>query len=442
MVTRQTAVTGWFYPADQARTLFPPLLLAAMLGACGGGGGCVDVYPDPDYDYRSHTGLDSADMNGDGLTDLVFATLLVFGSEPEAQRCGGTARTDGSVTVLLQDFANPGQFLPPQRYTTFSDLPKTLKLADLNGDSMPDVILTSRWNTEEFEVLLHDPLNPGQLGPAMRYNTVFEPHQIGVGDIDMDGRVDIALAGDTTLTWHRQLSGVSFSGRNDIGSGFSAVILTDFDGDGLLDIATLDGTPDERYSDTRRFPGDVLIYQQSAGLPGIFSQVQRLHTDAGFWMLGAGDINEDDRADIVATDTEESYRFIQAPTSPLMFSAVTPHLRADSWLNAEPIITDLNGDAREDIIIGEGGGGRAERVVTVFLQGEPPGTFTDKTEYLLKDGETVLAGSSVDAMTIADLNGDLLPDIAVSNGRVLILFQIQGAPGTFAESVQVAGEEL
>lgn len=42
---------------------------------------------------------------------------------------------------------------------------------------------------------------------------------------------------------------------------------------------------------------------------------------------------------------------------------------------------------------------------------------------------------------MVDLNGDVLPDIAVSNGEVFVLFQRQGAPGSFDEPVLVAGWE-
>ena len=62
--------------------------VAGLLGACGsgGGGGCTIAHPVPEFDFRIHRGLDVADMNGDGLADLVYATKLVFGSDPASQQ--------------------------------------------------------------------------------------------------------------------------------------------------------------------------------------------------------------------------------------------------------------------------------------------------------------------------------------------------------------------
>jgi len=401
----------------------------------GGDGGCVDLYPNPDYDFMVYKGLDSADMNGDGLDDLVVSSSLLFGSEPASQQCGGITRSEGSVSVFLQDFSNPGGFLAPQRYASDTGNPNALKLADLNGDALPDVIVTNRWNSNVFQILLHDPMNVGQLGDAVAYGTVTEPHQIGVGDIDLDGRPDVVIAGTDTVAWHRQQAGGSFDGRNAIGPGDSALAVADFDADGLLEVATAGRIPDDE---------EVLVYRQSMNLPVSFSLAQGIAIDAGIWSLGGGDLNEDGRPDIAAagfhTDgssiSETWYRVLQTPATPLEFSLRLPGLGASNNLTAAPMIADLNGDQREDVVIGGGDG-----EVSVFLQGQTPGEFGQKTVYQLPP-DAFGGPDPVNAMAVADLNGDVLPDIAVSHGEVFVLFQQPGSPGTFGTPVRIAGEEL
>jgi len=414
-------------PSLQAPTA---VCFCALLSACGGEGGCIDMVPNPTVDFRSYDGLDTADMNADGLNDIVVAGALIYMSDPKAQECGAVADSDSSITVLLQDISEPGTFLAPQRYPLFTSGGSALKLADLNLDSRPDVIVTGRWSSKTFEILLHNGEYPGQLQPTEAYTTVSEPHQIGVGDIDLDGLPDIAIAGETTVSWHRQSSNTDFSTRNDIGIGHSSVALIDFDKDGLLDVATHDSGPDS----------NILIYKQSPGLPGVFSLWQSIGTDLSLWTIGAGDLNNDDQPDIAAAGFYATsslkfhdvwYRVSQTSQNPLSFDVQQPKLWASNSLNMSPLITDLDGDQKEDVVIvGDN--------VAVFLQGDVDGDFSAKQVYTLPDNE-VGSSSGVVAVAVADLNGDLLPDLAVSNGEVLILFQQPGAPGTFGPAVRIAG---
>lgn len=402
----------------------------------GGEGECIDVYPNPDYDYMVYKGLDSADMNGDGLNDLVVSSSLYFGSEPASQECGGITRTEGSVTVFLQDLSNPGEFVAPRRYASAREDPNALKLADLNGDGLPDVVVTNRWNSDDFQVLLHDPMNVGQLGNAVAFGTVTEPHQIGVGDVDLDGRPDVVIAGTETVAWHRQLDNGGFGARNDIGPGSSGLAVADFDADGLLEVATAGRIPDD---------DEVLVYRQSMNLPGSFSLAQGIVIDAAIWALGGGDLNADGRPDIAAagfhTDSDFVihdlwFRVLQTSAAPLEFTLRTPEIPASNYLSAAPVVADLIGNQREDVVIG----GR-DGEVTVFLHSQTPGEFGQERVYQLPP-DSFGGPDPVNAIAVADLNGDALPDIAASHGDVFVLFQNPAAPGRFGTPVRIAGPEL
>src|SRR5205807_4603174 len=65
-----------------------------------------------------------ADVNLDGHLDLVLAD----------------ASASGNAIVLLQDPANPGQFLAPALLSTGSTSATSVAVADLNGDGKPDVV--------------------------------------------------------------------------------------------------------------------------------------------------------------------------------------------------------------------------------------------------------------------------------------------------------------
>lgn len=93
-------------------------------------------------------------------------------------------------------------------------------------------------------------------------------------------------------------------------------------------------------------------------------------------------------------------------------------------------ISDLNGDTRPDIVLGE------SHVVSVLLQnGVTPGTFLTVVTYATPVGAFQIG--------IADANGDALPDILTTNSatqpltngayttRPGVLLQQSAAPGTF-----------
>src|SRR5271156_2518129 len=70
-----------------------------------------------------------ADVNGDGLNDLVITDPGPVGSPP-------------TVNILLQDAKSPGTFLAPVSYSLpGNSIPQSIVVADVNGDGHPDIII-------------------------------------------------------------------------------------------------------------------------------------------------------------------------------------------------------------------------------------------------------------------------------------------------------------
>jgi hypothetical protein len=123
-------------------------------------------------------GLTAADLNGDGRVDLIVSD------------------SDYSVAVLRGN--GNGTFQAPDELAT-PYLPRGITAADLNGDGIPDLIVTSNTEVSIF-------VNKGagtfrdRIGYTPHANWNLSPAPAAVGDLNGDGKVDLAIAtGDVAV---------------------------------------------------------------------------------------------------------------------------------------------------------------------------------------------------------------------------------------------------
>jgi len=120
-----------------------------------------------------------ADVNGDGLNDLVITDTHPYGG------------TSPAVEVLLQNPASHGTFLPAVSYPVASEsFPQSIAVTDSNGDGLADVIVGG---SDAVSVLLQSSTSPGTFATAANY-AVSNANEIAVADINGDGRPDIVIA--------------------------------------------------------------------------------------------------------------------------------------------------------------------------------------------------------------------------------------------------------
>jgi hypothetical protein len=203
-------------------------------GTCSAAGTCTSLatvsfadavaYPSGDKTYA----LFSGDLDGDGDLDLVAAN-----------------EQESTISVFLNDgaggFQRVGAPVPGGNYPTGG------AIADLNGDGLPDVV-TADYHGNAVTVLFNS--GAGVLGGKATYPTVdgAETSNLAVGDLDGDGNLDVIATNPqrASISVFRGSATGTLAPAVDLPVGieggsepYSAAI-GDFDLDGHADVAIAD----------------------------------------------------------------------------------------------------------------------------------------------------------------------------------------------------------
>jgi hypothetical protein len=236
------------------------------------------------------SGVAVADLNGDDLADVVSTHTLLNSVPPHL----------GNAIVYLQNA--DGSFAQGARYPAGSD-PVQIRIADLNGDGLPDLvtvnaILNANDNVgnSTVSVLLQQSTGKGRFLEMKQYPIARYPASIAVGDLDDDGRNDIAVATADGISVLYQDATGAFSGpvAVPVRGDASGVAIGDVDGDGKNDIVATRAT------------GVVTVVLNRAG----FANAEVLTLTAGAQPMTAAiaDLNQDGMPDLAVANAKATRR--------------------------------------------------------------------------------------------------------------------------------------
>lgn len=328
---------------------------SASVFAIGAGGSLAPLPSSPFVVGNNPTSVASADINGDGKPDLIT-----------------TNKNDGTVSVLLN--TNGMEFTSPFTIQVGSN-PVSVKAVDLNNDGKPDLVVANQ-SDNTVSVLLNT-TTTGATTPTFAtqktYSIADGPISIKIADMNSDGKPDIVVLNSVkaayvllnTMTPGATSAGFSAPQSFAVATGPSSLTLADINSDNKPDIVVTN-----MFNNTV----SVLLNTTTAGNTSVsFSSEQTFNVGTNPESVAAGDLNNDGKPDLfVANEDDNSVSVLLNTTAPGATTvSFTPQKLYD--VNIRPVsvtMSDVNGDGKTDLLVSNLG----SNMISVLLNNTTPGS--------------------------------------------------------------------
>jgi hypothetical protein len=292
-------------------------------------------------------------------------------------------------------------------------------IADLNGDGAPDIVVGV--NGSPPVVYLNNGTSnpfqnvpgifvsppPGANGPNLGWAAVT------LADVNADGHPDLATVGfnSPNLIYLNNGTADPFNGVTGFPIGSQdvafAVALGDVNGDGFVDMAV---------ANSNHLPSRLYLTNGAPLTSGNYSTIQ-IGADLGYGQdVVIADVNGDGKPDLIltyivagnsTTDPSGIAIYLNNGTSN-PFSNVTP-LRLLVGQSVEAVaVADLNGDGKPDLVAVVSNSALTQNDLYVYLNTGSASAPFSNPQTLQPDND--LGGGCI-SVTVGDVNGDGLPDL-------------------------------
>jgi hypothetical protein len=293
--------------------------------------------------------------------------------------------------------------------------PRSVAIGDLNGDGKPDLAFAT-YNAASASVLLNATVT-GAATPAFStvagFSTGSKPHAVALGDINGDGTPDLAVASYDSASVSVLLNTTTAGAT--VPSFSTKVDFITGTSPSCVVVADVnaDGKPDLAIGNYGSGTVSVLLNMTAteATTPSFAGKVD-FTTGSGPWSIAAGDLNTDGKPDLAVANA--SAGTVSVLVNSTAGGATTPtfSMKADFPTGASPYsvaIGELDGDSKPDLAVAN----FMPNTVSVLRNKTAPGATSPV--FLTKADFTT--ASNPYSVAIGDINGDGHPDLAVANSR-------------------------
>jgi len=376
------------------------------------------------------------DIDGDGKPDLAVVNTGTSSFSVFRNISSSGSITSSSFAASV-DFSTGGN-------------PEGIAMGDIDGDGKLDIVV-SNYGSNSFSVFRNistsGSITSGSFASSVDFSTGSNPGCVVIGDIDWDGKPDIVVANTAnTFSIFRNTSTLgsittsSFATPINFSFGLNTfgIALGDIDGDGKLDIAFTNWTQEKKVS--------ILRNTSTSGSISFDPKVD-FTTGTNPYSVAFGDIDSDSKPDLVVANQLSSTVsvFINTSTSgSITASSFTSSIDFATGSNPRGIkFGDIDGDGKPDLIVAN----QFSWTVSVFRNISTTGSFTTGS---LEAKVDLATGENPYGIAVGDIDGDGKPDIATANNTsnsISILRNIVPLPPpptitSFTPTSAIVGKEV